>query len=368
MDKKGLHRFTPLIGLLLFIVALGVLRHFLHQYHYGQIVGYLKQIPASRVVMSLYLTALSYIALTGYDVLALKYIRHGLRYRRIGLASFVGYAFSNNVGSGPITGGSIRLHLYTSWGLSAIQTAKIIAFNAVTLWLGLFAVAGVALLAAPLELPAEIHIPLGSAKLLGVMLLGIVVTYLVLNVVRRKPLAIRGWKLMMPGVRMAVSQILLGSADWCIAAAVLYVLMPAVPELTYFRFLRFFLIGQLAGMVSQVPGGLGVFEALVVLLLNPYLGPERRPEVLASLLAFRLVYYVLPLVAAMVLFGTYEMARRRAYFRRAAKILSPWVPWLVPHALALTTFAARRDPAVFRGDPRGPQPHGLAAGIPAVTE
>jgi phosphatidylglycerol lysyltransferase len=341
MEKKGgWHRFTPLIGLLLFFVALVVLRQFLQQYQYGQIVSYLRQIPASHAAMSIYLTALSYLALTGYDTLALRYIRHRMPWRRIGLASFVGYAFSNSVGSGPITGGSVRLHLYTSWGLSAIFTAKIIAFNAVTLWLGLFAVAGIALLAAPLELPPQVHIPLNSARLLGVVLLGIVLTYLLLNALRRKPLVLRGWKLTMPGVRMATSQILLGAADWCLAASVLYVLLPVVPELTYFRFLRFFLIGQLAGMVSQVPGGLGVFEMLLMLLLNPYLGSERAPEILASLLAFRAVYYILPLVVAMILFGTYETARHREDFRRVVKFFSPWVPGLVPHILALTTFAA----------------------------
>ncbi len=338
--KGGLHRFTPLIGLVLFLVALWVLRHFLQQYHYGQIVGHLRQIPARNVVMSLLLTVLSYAALTGYDALALRYIRHPLPYRRIGLASFVGYAFSNTVGSGPITGGSIRLHLYTSWGLSAVQIAKIIAFAAVTLWLGLFAVAGIALLISPVELPSEVRIPLESGWVLGLVLLAIVIIYLVLNAARRQPLAVRGWRLPMPGIRMALSQILLGAVDWCLAASVLYVLMPEAAGLTYFRFLRFFLVGQLAGMVSHVPGGLGIFETIMVLLTAPYYGTERAPEVLASLLAFRVVYYILPLVSAMVMFGAYEVARRREHFERLAKVLSPWVPWLVPHAMALTTFAA----------------------------
>jgi phosphatidylglycerol lysyltransferase len=337
MDKKGLHRFTPLIGLVLFVVALWVLHHELRQYHIGQILALTRQIPRERILLSLGLMVLSYLSLTGYDTLALNYIRHPLPYPKIGLASFVGYAFSNNVSHGPLSGGAVRLHLYTSWGLSAAQIAKILLFNMATLWLGLFLVAGLALLAEPIELPPSVHLPAGSSRLLGTILAAIVLTYVLLNVFRKRPLTIRSWQLPLPGVRRAVMQFAVASADWCLAAAVLYVLLPPAEGLTYVKFLRFFLVAQLMAMVSQVPGGLGIFETSVVILVQRYLDAS---QMLASLLAFRVIYYILPLASAMLLFGAYEAARRRERVKRLARFFVPWVPRLVPHMLALTAFAA----------------------------
>lgn len=337
MEHKGWHRFMPLVGLLLFCVAMWVLRRELHQYHFGQIVALAKQIPPEHFLLAIGLTVLSYFTLTGYDSLALYYIRHPLPYHKISLASFVGYAFSNNVGQGAISGGTVRLHLYTSWGLSAVNIAKIMVFNMATLWLGLFLVAGAALLAAPIQLPPTMHIPTGSSWLLGLLLTSVVLGYLVVNITRRRALAIGGWRLPIPGIRLAVMQLIIATADWCLAAAVLYVLLPPATGLTYPEFLRFFLIGQLVGIVSQVPGGLGVFETTIIVLLAPYI---EATHVLASLLVFRVIYYILPLASAMALFGTYEAVRRREHFVRLARFVTPWIPGLVPQAMALTTFAA----------------------------
>ena len=337
VEQKGFHRVAPLFGLMLFIVAMWVLHHELRHYRLGQIVALAKEISASDFCLALGLAVLSYLTLTGYDVLALHYIRHDLPYPKIGLASFVGYAFSNNVGHGTISGGTVRLHLYTSWGLSAVQIAKIMLFNMATLWLGLFMVAGTALLAAPIELPAGMRVPTGSTRLLGGLLIFTALSYLFVNLTRTRAMAIRGWRLPIPGPDMAVMQLIVSAADWCLAAGVLYALLPGADGLTYLKFLRLFLVGQLVGMVSQVPGGLGIFETVIVVLLRPYL---EASHVLASLLAFRVVYYILPLALAMVLFCTYEATRHRENVKRVARIVAPWAPRLVPHALALTAFAA----------------------------
>jgi phosphatidylglycerol lysyltransferase len=335
MRKISLHRIGPLMGLVLFAVALWVLRGELRHYSYHEVLHQFSSLPSRQVALALLLTAVSYLLLTGYDTLGLYYAGHRLPYRRTALASFVGYAFSNTVGYSLISGGSVRLRLYSGWGLSTLAITKVIAFCGITFWLGFLTTAGAVFVAEPLALPPSLHLPVASARPIGVLFLLIVAGLAAISITRREPLRMRGLEFPLPGPRLLAAQLLVGCLDWAMAGGVLYLLLPAGSGLTYAGFLGVFLLAQIIGVVSQVPGGLGVFETVMLLLLSPLLPAA---AVLGSLLAFRIVYYVLPLAAAAVLLGTHELLLRREGVRRVARIFGRWAPSVVPQALAITSF------------------------------
>ena len=153
--ERALRAVPPLIMVTLFVVALAVLHHTLREYHYHEIVQVLSQMPGHRLFSAALLTFLSYATLTGYDTMAFRYLRNPLPYSRIGFTSFIGYAFSNNVGFANLAAGSVRYRLYSAWGLSALDVAKIILFCSLTFWLGFLTLGAFAFLCDPLPIPAR---------------------------------------------------------------------------------------------------------------------------------------------------------------------------------------------------------------------
>jgi len=335
MTKRALHRFGPVVGLVLFLAALWVLHGELRHYSYRQVLDQFRSLPSSRVALALLLTIASYVLLTGYDTLGLWYARHRLPYRKTALASFVGYAFSNTVGYSLISGGSVRLRLYSGWGLSAIKITQVIAFCGVTFWLGFLSLAGAVFSAEAVTLPASLHLPFASARPLGVLFLMLVVGYFAVGVMRKKPFRIRGLEFPVPGSHLLAGQLVVSCLDWATVGAILYCLLPGGAALSYPAFLGIFLMAQILGVVSQVPGGLGIFESVMLVMLAPYLPAA---TVLGSLLAFRIVYYVVPLTAAALVLGVHELVQRREGVRRVARLFGRWAPSVVPQALAITSF------------------------------
>ena len=154
MNRQLVKIAAPLLGLLLFLAALWVLHHALSGYHYRDLAAGARAVPVPRLLSALLLTCLSYLVLTGYDALAFRYIHRTLEYGKIAFASFIGYAFSNNIGLSMLAGSSVRYRLYTSWGLSILEVTKMVAFYTLSLWLGLLFVGGLAILTEPVALPA----------------------------------------------------------------------------------------------------------------------------------------------------------------------------------------------------------------------
>src|SRR5918911_1496735 len=161
----------PVLAVAIFVVALLALRHELRNYHYHDIARGLLALPPQRVLTAVGLTALGYFVLTGYDTLALRYIRHPLPYRRIAFASFVGYSFSQNLGFPWLTGGSVSFRLYSSWGLSAIAVTNLVAFCGLTFWLGVLTISGLTFLLQPQGITSPLHLSAAQARLIGGLLL-----------------------------------------------------------------------------------------------------------------------------------------------------------------------------------------------------
>ena len=153
---------------------------------------------------------------------------------------------------------------------------------------------------------------------MGIICFTIILIYISLIFFIKKPLKIRGWEFEIPGLKLSIGQLLISSLDWAIAAGILYVLMPRGLELTYSKFLGIFLLAQIAGLLSSVPGGLGVFETIILLLMSDYGEPT---AIMSSLLLYRVIYYILPLILASVLLGVNEFLSRRQFINQASLIL-----------------------------------------------
>jgi phosphatidylglycerol lysyltransferase len=325
----------PLFILILFAVSLRILQDTLTHYHYHDVVEFFHRLTWDQILLAIGLTLAGYLVMTGYDTMAVRYIRHPLPYRKIALASFIGYAFNNNVGLSGLVGGSLRYRLYNAWRLTAVEIAKVIAFCTVSFWLGFVLLGGTFFIIAPPLVPSTVHLPFGSVRLLGLLLLLPAILYVGWIAVHRQPIRLRQWEFELPSPALFAGQIVTSTLDWTIAAAVLYILLPDQLPLSFIHFLGIFLLAQVAGVVSNVPGGLGVFEAVCLLFLAPYYSAS---QILGALVAFRCTYYLLPLFVATILLATREIIEKREGVARAWKLFGRWAPGIAPHLLAFTTF------------------------------
>ncbi|MFO1424642.1 MAG: bifunctional lysylphosphatidylglycerol flippase/synthetase MprF [Candidatus Competibacteraceae bacterium] len=326
----------PCIGLALFVVALWVLHHALATHRYQDVIAALKRQPGSRLAVACLCTFLSYLITTGYDWLALRYIRHPLPWLKVGFAALTSYAISNSIGLSVLTSSSLRYRLYSSWGLTAVDIARIVLFTTLTFWLGILTMGGVVLTLNLLDPRVFPHLTMNS-RLLGILLLIPPVAYLLLGVLRRRPLQVGPWTLPMARPRLALPQLVVGSLDWIMASAVLYILLPASARIDFGQVLGVFLVAQFAGLISHVPGGLGVFESLVVLLLKNHLPTA---HLLGTLLAYRLIYYLLPLALAAIALGLYELRHQKERILWLPRLVGPWAPVLLPQVFALLALVS----------------------------
>ncbi|MGA2915331.1 MAG: bifunctional lysylphosphatidylglycerol flippase/synthetase MprF [Sedimentisphaerales bacterium] len=335
MSKKWFRYFGSVIGICLFILALFVIHHRLHQYHIADIIDKARQTPAVYLLLAIFITALDYFVLTFYDTMALHYLGHPMKYPSIALASFVGYVFSHNL---TVLGGSTaRYRIYSALGISASEIAKLIVFCVITFWLGFFSVGGISFMLFHQPIPPELHMPIASVKPLGFIFIAIVIIYLIYAGLSNKPLKFGGWEFARPSPAILVGQIVISCTDWLLVCGVLYVLLPAGTELSYFQFVGIFLFAQIAGILSNIPGGLGVFETVIFLLLAPY---AETSAIAGSLILYRLFYYLIPFGFAAGLLVAHEMFMGRKAIKTAGAIFGRWASAVTPHILALTCFVA----------------------------
>jgi phosphatidylglycerol lysyltransferase len=327
----------PLFSLILFSAALWVLYHEVRTIHLPHILSEISAIPTQYLWLAVITTVLSYTIMTGYDYLAIRFIKNPLSFDRVALASFIGYAFSNNFGFSMLAGASVRYRLYSNWGLSALDITKVVAFCALTLWLGFFTLGGFVFVLEPPAIPPGLHMPLVSVRLLGFLLLFILAAYVSLTVFWRRPLHFKEWELSPPPFSTLFAQIMVACLDWLLAAGVLYALLPSAFPLSFPQFVGVFLLAQLAGLASQIPGGLGVFETVMILQAPKEVaaGP-----LLGALIVYRGIYYLLPLgIAAVLLSGSEVFRHRRKLFLRVAS-LERGASSLLPIALSFNAFIA----------------------------
>ena len=305
---KRVSKYIPVVvSLALFGFSIWAISQELSKYKPQAIFTSLQGIPAGALLLALGLTVVNYTFLTGYDALAIRYVRQPLSYAKVALVSGISYAISNSIGLSLLSGSAIRYRFYNAWGFSAGKVAQIITFCNISFWIGLFAVGGLTFSIEPLTVPKQLRLPFESIHPVGYAFLVAIAAYLIWSAIGQKSLRIKSWVLPHLPLPLAIAQIAVTSFDWMLAAAVLYVLLPPTAALSFWGFLGIFLLAQLTGIISNVPGGLGVFETVLILLLSP---PIASDTLLGALLAYRAIYYFMPLIVGVVCFAGYELKQR----------------------------------------------------------
>jgi glycosyltransferase 2 family protein len=265
-----------------------------------------------QIMLSFAFAALSYLALTGYDGLALRHLGIKIPYRLTALASFASYAFSFTLGFPLVTGGAVRYWIYGPAGLSAGKVASLTVVAGITFWLGMGLVVGAGFLSASDPVADIDHFHPLANRLIGAAVIGALIVYLAwIGRMRWRDAAVVG-DFKLPGPWLTLGQMALGVIDVCSAAAALYVLLPQDHRLGFPTFATLYSFAAMLGIASHAPGGLGVFEATILQGVG-----GSQDAVLASLLLFRGVYYAVPFIAAMAMLGGVEAVRRWRSLREA---------------------------------------------------
>ena len=294
----------PSLALSLIGIAAFLLYRALNRYRLEEIGESLTNIPASRIALAAFFAAASYLCLTGFDWLALRYVGKRLPYRHVALASFCSLSLGHNIGFAALSSGAVRYRFYSRWGVSGQNVAKIILFCGVTVGLGLTGLGGCALLLRS-ELAAKVTgLSEMAAAGLGVGCLLVLILYLALCAWLRKPLRIRHWLIEMPPLRLALAQAVVGPLNFACVAACLYQTLASLGELSYFAVATVYVIANVTALISHIPGGLGVIE-IVVLYLLP------GGNVIGALIAFRVIYFLIPLCIGGSLFILTELFFKR---------------------------------------------------------
>jgi phosphatidylglycerol lysyltransferase len=294
------------------IVVLGIagtaLMEILKEVRVADIQAAFAKITPRQILLSIGLTALSFVILSFYDVLGLNAIGKPQPYWRALLGSFTAYNLSHNLGFAPVTGAAARWRAYRGTSLDAADIARLVVIAGVTFWLGIFLLLGVFLVLFPGALRVhDATMPYATQALIGAAVLAGIGGYLVACARQTGPLNILGWTLPVPTLRQALIQFALAATDIAVASAALLVLLPPETWHHYPDFLVAYVVAVVVALLAHAPGGIGVFEAVVLVTL-----PEvDKPSLVSALILYRLIYYWGPLLIAIALLGLNELRMLR---------------------------------------------------------
>ena len=315
-----------------FVAALVVLHRVIGRFDADQILGVAAAYPAGTLVGALAFCVASYATLSGFDWLALHHIKRPLPGAWTGLVSFVSHAVSHNAGFAVLTGGSVRLRMYSTFGLSINEVAGVIAFAGLTFALGAAVLAGGAFILEGAAVARLLHLPPQVVGAVGWSAAVVLAAYLAWTGVAGRPFAIGSWRFATPSLGLSLAQILVAATDLALVAGALYLLLPVGEALSFPAFVGLYVVATLVGILSHVPGGLGVFEGTLILML-PAASPN---EVLGAMLVFRVFYNLLPLVLAAVVLAVFELVQRRKRLTQPPE----WLESLGPALCSVLVFGA----------------------------
>jgi hypothetical protein len=270
----------------------------LKQYTFADITDALRAIPVSHLLAGLGFAAGSYFCLACSDWLGTRYAGKPLPFRQAGLASFTSLSIGHNVGLAALSSGAVRYRFYSRWGLDGEDVAKIIIFCAMTVALGLATLGALSLWLRPDDVAKMTSFSDGELRLLAAGCMAFPLLYLVLAATLRRPLRFRRWSFAMPRFRLALAQVVVGTIDFACIAASLHQMLSAFTETNYLKVAAASITANILAIISHVPGGLGVLEATIVSILP-------GPQSIAAVIAFRVIYYFIPLsIGVPLLIGT----------------------------------------------------------------
>lgn len=315
-DKVGLHGLGLVASLVVIGIAATVLYRMLHNLNFADVVAALKAKDPLHVAAAFVLVACAYVTLTFYDWFALRTIgKSEVPYRVAALSGFCSYSVGHNVGFTVFTGGSVRYRIYSAWGLNAIDVAKICFVAGLTFWLGNIAVLGLGIFIHPEAATAVDQLPPVVNRLLGAGALVVLLGYVWWVSAAPRKIGRSSWFVTLPAGKTTLLQVGIGILDLSLCAAAMYMLMPASPYIDPIALAVIFVTATLLGFASHAPGGLGVFDAALLVALPQF----ETGEMVGALLVFRLFYYILPFALALTLLGVREIGLGR---KRAAALVA----------------------------------------------
>jgi glycosyltransferase 2 family protein len=331
--KTSLSSISFVLSLAVFIAAALMLYHILRGIDPDKLIAALKATNPRTLAAGAGFVAAGYLTLTFYDLFALRTIgRADLPYRAAALGGFTSYAVGHNIGASVFSGGAVRYHIYSSWGLSVVDVTKVCFIAGLTFWLGNVAVLGLGVLYAPDAARALDQLPLWANRGIAIFLLALLTAYIVWVSSRPRLIGREKWHLTLPGGSLTLVQIMIGIIDLGCCAAAMYMLMPPQPNLGFVTLAVIFVAATLLGFASHAPGGLGVFDTAMLIALWQF----NKEELVAGLLLFRLLYYIVPFVLSLFILGI-----REALVGRAGR--SAAVPAPAPAAIAEAGEYMRRQ-------------------------
>ena len=303
-EKIGWKKVGIVASLLIVTIAVMHLFRTLKGVDTAVVLTALAEKSEGQIVMAALCVMCAFFTLTFYDLFALRTIgKMHVPYRIAALSSFTSYTVGHNIGATVFTGGAIRFRIYSDWGLTAIDVAKICFISGLTFWLGNTFVLGIGMIWHPAAAASIDLLPETINQLIGVGLLVGIAAYLtwIATGHGRRELGKDGWKVILPSAPLTFLQILIGVVDLGFCAMAMYLLAPSHPDFVTLSVV--FILATLLGFASHAPGSLGVFDAAMLIGL-PMLGKE---ELLASLLVFRILYFLIPFATSITILGIREL-------------------------------------------------------------
>lgn len=278
----------------------------LSQYSWEELVTAVRAVSKRRLLLAAGFTAASYLTLTGFDWLALRYAGRPLPWRRAALASFTSLSLGHNIGFAALSSGAIRYRYYSRWGLAAEDVARVILFCAVTVGIGLSVLGGIGLMASPHLAHEVVGLPPTTIYVIGLIALGLPAVYILsCALLGGYALRVRALRLEIPPLKLAVAQLIIGPLNFAFVAAALHQAVRSVADVNYLEVAAVYVSANVASLITHAPGGLGVIESVVLFLLP-------QADLIGAVLVFRFVYFLLPLLFGSILLVTSE-------------VLIPWV-------------------------------------------
>ena len=300
--KRIFKKIISWAGLFFFGVAAFMIYRQLSKYTMEEIKDAIIETPNKNIILACIASFIGYMALSSYDYLALKYIKHKLAAWKWIFAGFIGFAVSNNAGHAIVSGGAIRYRLYTRWRIPASNIVKMVTFSGFTYLIACFFLIIIGYLCSPDHLLSSVLSPYVNWTVVNLSVAGLAF-YFWGCIYYKKPIIIKEIEFYPPSLKLAIAQTIIGSIDILMASLVLYFLMESYVDIPFFTFIGAFIIAQVLGVYSQVPGGLGVFELVFTNLLPE---DQNQAVLFAILILYRIIYYLLPLIISGIVLLMYE--------------------------------------------------------------
>ena len=300
----GWNRIGVAIGLLIIAIACFTLFRLLRDIDPEKVIVALKATSLRTVLIAGIFVVAGYITLTFYDLFSLRTIgRHEVPYRIAAFASFTSYTIGHNLGATVFTGGVVRFRIYSAWGLGIVDVAKIAFVTGLTFWLGNAFVLGIGMAWAPEAASLINQLPPWLNRVIALTGLVVIAAYLLWLLPRPRVVGRDNWQVTLPNASLTLVQIGIGILDLGSGALAMYALLPSNPSVDFTTVFMTYVMATLLGFLSHAPGSLGVFDAAMLVGLAQF----EKEQLLAALLIFRVLYFIIPLFLAATALGVREL-------------------------------------------------------------